>query len=278
MYSVRESFRADPLGTVDRVAELGYRSLEFFTHDAYAFPGVAADVSASALRARMERAGVTPVGAHIAPFADDTIDAAIAYHTELGTASLGMSIDFWTSRSHVLERCAAYNRYGEKCRAAGLQFYYHNHYHEFQTFDHDQVLDLIMDNTDPELVKFELDAYWTLRGAVDPAAVLRAHPGRFLFVHQKDFPFAEVRHLDLWAQLDRSAPLDRAAFEAAIRPEDFTEIGDGLMKVQDIVDASIEAGASHILVEQDHGRGKTEFERIARSMANMRRMRDLDWN
>jgi sugar phosphate isomerase/epimerase len=276
MYSVRESFQADPVGTLERLAQIGYNYVEFFTHDATKLPGVAADIPAHALKAELARVGIKVIGCHVGPLTEQTVDPAIAYHSELGNVGLGMSIDFWTSRQNVIDRCSFYNRVGEKCRKAGLQFYYHNHYHEFQTFDGDQVLDLIMANTDPELVKFELDAYWTFRGAVDPAAVLRQHPGRFILIHQKDFPYSEARHLDLWTMLDRTKPLDRQAFSAVIRPEEFTEVGDGMIKIQDVVDAGVETGVPYILVEQDDGRGRTEFERVERSLTNMRKMRGLD--
>jgi sugar phosphate isomerase/epimerase len=277
LYSVRTSFRADPLGTIDRIAELGYRYVEFFTHDAETWPGVGVDVPAAKLRDRMAAAGVTAVGAHVGPLDDRTIERAIAYHQELGNPAIGMSIDFWASRHEVIERCTRYDHYGAVCRKAGLQFYYHNHYHEFQAVDGEQIMDLIMANTDPELVKFELDAYWAVRGMVDPAELMRRHPGRFILIHQKDFPLLEVRHLDLWAKLDRSRLLDRATFESVVRPEEFIEIGDGILKVQDTIDAGSATGAGYILVEQDHGHGRSEFERVARSLSNLRRMRGLEW-
>jgi hypothetical protein len=112
---------------------------------------------------------------------------------------------------------------------------------------------------------------------VDPAGVLRKSPGRFILIHQKDFPLGEVRHLDVWAKVDRSKPLDRPTFLSLIRPEEFIEVGDGVMKVQDVIDAGVETGVQFLFVEQDHGRGKTEFELASRSLANLRSMRGLDW-
>ncbi len=277
MYSVRESFQADPRGTLEQVAEIGYRAVEFANHRSHEDPGCGADISAEKLRSHLTEFAIVPVGAHIAPFDDEVLDNVIAYHSELGNRSIAMSIDFWESKAMVLERCAYYNRAAERCRANGLQFYYHNHYHEFQILDGEIVLDLIVANTDPELVRIELDTYWTFRGAVDPAAKIREYSGRVGMLHQKDFPISEARYLDVWARLDHNKPLDREGFESMQRPEEFIEIGDGMLKIEDIIDAGNEAGVSYLLVEQDYGRELTEFQRIQRSISNLRRMRGLDW-
>jgi sugar phosphate isomerase/epimerase len=277
MYSVRESFEADPRGTLEQVAGIGYHAVEFANHRALENPGCGVDISAEKLRGHLSDFGIVPIGAHIAPFVDEVLEGVIAYYSELGSRSVAMSIDFWDSREMVLERCAYYNRVGERCQASGLQFYFHNHYHEFQVIGGERVLDTIVANTDPELVKLELDTYWTFRGAVDPVAKIREYRDRVGMLHQKDFPISEARYLDVWARLNISEPLDREAFESMIRPAEFVEIGDGMMKVQDIIDAGNEAAVSYMLVEQDHGRELTEVERIERSIANLRKMRGLDW-
>jgi sugar phosphate isomerase/epimerase len=277
MYSVRESFQKDPKGTLEQVAATGYHAIEFANHHADQEAGCGVGVPADKLRGYLDDFGLVPIGAHIAPFDDAILDRAIRYHTDLGTKGLVMSIDFWKSRAEVLDRCSYYNHAGATCRAADLQFYFHNHYHEFQLIDGQAIFDLIVKNTDPELVTIELDAYWTFRGAVDPARKIRQYGGRIGLVHQKDFPFSQARYIDMWARLDPDRPLDRAAFDSVLRDEEFVEIGDGMLKVQDIIDACNEAGVEYLLVEQDHGRELSEIERIARSMGNLRKMAGIEW-
>lgn len=278
MYSVRESFKSDPMGTLERIAEIGYRNVEFANHRADADPGIGFDIPADRLRAKLDAVGIAPVGAHIAPLTEDLLDGVIAYHTDLGNKSIAMSLDFWNNRQEVLERCKVYNRIGEKCRKAGLSFYFHNHFHEFQAFDGEVILDTIVRNTDPDLVGIELDAYWTFRGAVDPGQKIRQYKDRVKLIHEKDFPFSQARYLDIWTEIDPSLPLDTIRFHNAIHPEHFIEIGDGMIKVQDVIDAGNEADAHYFLVEQDHGQTASEFERIARSLENLKKFSGLDWS
>jgi sugar phosphate isomerase/epimerase len=80
-----------------------------------------------------------------------------------------------------------FNRIGEKVRAAGLRFAYHNHDFEFQTFGSSApAYDTLAARTDPALVSFELDAYWAYKAGYDPLDLVRRFPGRIALLHVKD--------------------------------------------------------------------------------------------
>lgn len=64
-------------------------------------------------------------------------------------------------------------------------FYYHNHFQEFQVFEGERILDTLLERTDPALVKFELDTYWTVRGGEDPIYWLRKLGERCNLVHRE---------------------------------------------------------------------------------------------
>jgi len=275
MYSVRDSFAGDPAGTIERLAEIGYAYVEFANDHAHTDPGVGIGIGADALRAILDRFGVTPIGCHISPFDSDTLPAVLDYHTELGTQSLAIPIDFWSNRQDVIDRAAVYNDLAARCAERGLGFLFHNHYHEFQIFEGERVLDLIVQHTDPDLVNIEMDTYWTFRGTEDPIVKIREYGNRVKVLHQKDYPLSEVRSLDVWTRLDREVPVTLEPFESVVRPEEFTEIGDGIMKVQEIIDAANDVGVSYLLVEQDHGRELTELARVERSLRNVSRMRGV---
>jgi sugar phosphate isomerase/epimerase len=81
---------------------------------------------------------------------------------------------------------ADFNAIGKTMKAAGLQFFYHNHGYEPVPFGDGTLLDLMIRETDPDLVKFEMDVLWTFLPNVDPAALLRKYPGRFKLMHIKD--------------------------------------------------------------------------------------------
>ena len=81
---------------------------------------------------------------------------------------------------------ADFNAIGKQMKAAGLQFFYHNHGYEPVAFGDGTLLDLMIRETDPDLVKFEMDVLWTFLPNVDPAALIRKYPGRFKLMHIKD--------------------------------------------------------------------------------------------
>jgi sugar phosphate isomerase/epimerase len=88
--------------------------------------------------------------------------------------------------SDARQAIADFNAVGKTMKDAGLQFFYHNHGYEPQPYGDGTLLDLIIRETDPELVKFEMDVLWTWLPNVDPAALIKKYPGRFKLMHIKD--------------------------------------------------------------------------------------------
>src|SRR5687767_1154097 len=88
--------------------------------------------------------------------------------------------------SDARQAIADFNAVGKTMKDAGLQFFYHNHGYEPQPFGDGTLLDLIIRETDPELVKFEMDVLWTWLPGVDPVALIKKYPGRFKLMHIKD--------------------------------------------------------------------------------------------
>jgi sugar phosphate isomerase/epimerase len=265
------------MGTLEKIAEAGYRFIELANHKALTDPGTGFDTNVDMLKAKLDALGITVVGAHVLPLDEQNIDAVLRYNKDLGNTTVSIPLDFWPTEEDLMKACGNYNRLGEICRKNGMRLLFHNHYHEFQRFNGHYILDLIMAHTDPELLSLELDAYWTIRGALDPARVIREYGKRIAMVHEKDFPLRQIQHMNAWIVADQDTPLDNATFHAGIKPEYFTEIGDGVIKVQDVINASNELEIPYLLVEQDYMNGLTEFQSIARSMQNLKRMRGLEW-
>ena len=88
--------------------------------------------------------------------------------------------------SDARQAIADFNAVGKTMKDAGLQFFYHNHGYEPQPYGDGTLLDLIIRETDPELVKFEMDVLWTWLPNVDPVALIKKYPGRFKLMHIKD--------------------------------------------------------------------------------------------
>lgn len=167
----RQVFRA--------LSRIGYRKVELAGRYGW---------SASELRRELDRAGLWAHSSHDDPRAAD-YDATLAGMQELGQQYTGLA---WIPGPYTTERFKALaqqlNEAGEKTAAAGIQFFYHNHDFEFSNKQADgtPLYNILLEETDPELVKFELDLYWIVVGGENPLAYLSADPERYPLYHVKD--------------------------------------------------------------------------------------------
>ncbi|CAN5153690.1 sugar phosphate isomerase/epimerase [soil metagenome] len=118
---------------------------------------------------------------------------------------------------------AAFNRGGEMCAKEGLNFAYHNHALEFAKLGNDVIYDVILKQTDPKLVKLELDFYWVSKAGADPLTYLAANKGRYRMAHVKDMTAAG----------------------------DFAVVGGGIIDLPKLINAARVAGVEHFYVEYD---------------------------
>ncbi len=256
LYSVRESLQRDPGGTLKEVANTGCRYIEAANHNASADPGVGFGLSAKEMKMRLDDLGLSIVGCHVHPWSAEALKPVLDYHGELGNNRIGCAMVFFPygDRDFVMQTADAFNQVGELCREHGMQFYYHNHYHEFQEFDGRTVYDLLLENTEQELVFLELDTYWAFRGGQDPRALIEKHRDRLVLLHQKDFPQDAPQPLILYEDIvDPKQEIDMEVFANSVHPRCFTEIGAGILPIQDIVGAAAQAPhLDYIILEQDH--------------------------
>ena len=256
LYSVRNSLARDNWGTLARLAEAGFTHLEAANHNARNDPGVGFGVDAQELRSQLANLGLSIVGCHINPLELDILPRALDYQAELGNTQFGCDIEFFPygDRDFVLRRSELFNRVGDLARERGMRFYYHNHFQEFQRLGDDYVYDLILDNTDPGLVKLEIDTYWMYRGGQDPVEWMKKCADRVILVHQKDFPAHAPQPLNLYDRVvSPTESIDMVVFEERKDTRCFTEIGTGVLPIQSIIDT---AGAlpalEYLILEQDH--------------------------
>jgi sugar phosphate isomerase/epimerase len=189
LYTVRNQLAADFDGTLDRLAQIGYRRVEHA-----GFVGRTAAEFKAALDAR----GIWSSSGHVGipqPFDATTWAAALAdartlgsryiVHPFFGVDANGPIRDraVWTAFAHDL------NKAGRQARAAGLKFGYHNHNSEFFRLTDgsgETGYDVLVKETDPRYVHFEVDLFWAVRGAVDPVDLFRRIGKRVLQYHVKD--------------------------------------------------------------------------------------------
>ena len=278
LYSVRNHMAEDPIATIKEVAKAGYKYIEVANHNALEDSGVGFGVTAGELKKIMEDTGISIFSAHIFPLDPDNMTPILEYHQEIGTKYFVQPMDFYKDADETLRKAEILNRVGERCKEYGMQLLYHNHFHEFQQFDGKTIYDMLLENTDPELVKVELDTYWTLRGRQDPVELLRRLGKRVCLVHQKDFTKGYEQEMDLISSVEAGHDyVDMVRFNRDVRPETFTEIGTGIIDIQSIIDTANECcGSEYIVLEQDYSQ-HDEIESIKISMDSFKKFSGVEW-
>jgi len=180
LYTVRDQMKADFEGTLARIAQIGYKEVEFAGY----FDRSPADV-----RAILERNGLAAPATHMMSDNPDGWKKAIDLSKAVGHTYLvapwipqekRMTLDGW---KRVAEE---FNRVGQMAKDVGIQFAYHNHDVEFPKMEGQVPYDVLLQSTDPKLVQLEIDLYWITKGGQDPLAYFARWPGRIPLVHVKD--------------------------------------------------------------------------------------------
>lgn len=220
LYTVRDVAEKDPVGTLKAVAAVGYPAVQM---------AGTYGMSADDLRTVLDSLGLAVAGTHVALEAlEENLDREIAYYRTLGTSDIVVPFVKQERRQDAAgyrEIAASLNRLGARCREAGARLSYHNHAFEFDRFGDVTGLDILLGETDPEVVKWEPDVYWIQYGGADPAALIRQYSGRCPIVHLKDMTADESRT--------------------------FAEVGEGVLDWPSIFKASEVNGAEWYVVEQD---------------------------
>lgn len=248
MYTVLAQLEADFEGTLRKVAAMGYREIETlgsFGRDPHY------------VRSVMDRYGLVSPSQHVAsdalygsfvkfirnelPHGQVTKD----YAAESRPERLGALFDQAIAQAKVLgqryvtwpvllpeqfatsDALRAYigflNDFGKRCADEGVVLAFHNHNREFAALDGQVVYDTILQNTDPDHVKMEMDFYWISKAKVDPLSYLARYPGRFAMVHVKDMA----------------------------ADGDFTTVGQGVIDIASLIRSARSSGVRHFFVEYD---------------------------
>lgn len=304
LYSVRSAMKENPLQTVEAVAKLGYKNLEVCNHNASEDSGIGFGVGAGEIKEIFDKYGSQVVSAHIFPLEKADIAGVIEYNKVLGNRNIVCPNGRFSTYDDLMRQCEFFNRVGGICDEAGMHLLYHNHSHEFRKINDRPVLDLILENTDPKYVSLELDTYWTMRAGLDPVEILKKYGRRVRLLHQKDFPFDSTSPINtlgfgdlnikegeafgtdgdsMYARRAKGnagvvAPPAESDEDKMARLSSFTEIGTGIMRIQDIINAANEfTSAEYIILEQDSTRLGSELESIEVSMSAFRKFEGISW-
>ena len=180
MYTVRDQLTKDFDATVEQIAKIGYRNLEFAGYY---------NRTPEQVRALLDRVGAVSRSAHIgAQLMRQDAAAQIRSARTIGQEYITLPSYNWGREGLAGWRkgVAEFNTWGRMCRDAGLKLAYHNHANEFAPLEGTTGYDVLIKEVDPALVDFELDLYWAKFADQDPVALFAKYPGRFTMWHVKD--------------------------------------------------------------------------------------------
>lgn len=157
------------------------------------------------------------------------MEKTLEYHAEIGNKLLicpAFPEEMRKNADDYRKSAQILNQIGEKCKQNGFTFVYHNHAFEFDEMDATTGFDLLFDETDPELVKMELDCFWAIYAGFDPVQIIHEYKERCVSLHVIDYKVQSGKKIN-------------------------TEIGYGLFNVREIVQIAKEYNIPWFTVEQE---------------------------
>ena len=230
LYTVRDQLDKDVAGTIQQVAKIGYKDVEIYS--------LYGKSPAEFLKILNDN-GITPSSGHyLLPDVKTKWDQRVEEAQALGLKYMVNAILEPEDRKSFddYKRLAdVFNKAGEKTRAAGIQFCYHNHNFEFKRYGNTTAYEYLLNTVDPKLVKFEMDCFWVTHAGHDPVFYFKKYPGRFPLLHIKDMKDKPTPSHELDAKMGLFAP-----------------VGQGTIDWKRIFVGARQGGMQHYYVEQDY--------------------------
>jgi sugar phosphate isomerase/epimerase len=262
LYTVQDELKKDAPATFEALAKIGYKEVESFPLQ---------DATPAQVRKMLDDAGLKCPSAHLFFGMAETsqlfeqastlgahyVVSSVLLHTSLPAADISKMMG--TLNSYSLDDfkkvAAKANEIGAQAQKAGFQYAYHNHNFEFRDYGGHTGYEILLKETDPRLVKFELDCGWVATAGQNPIEYFKKYPGRYPLMHAKDFPVGTPVSTNLGVSPNH-------------RP---TEIGRGHIDYKPVIAAAEKSGVQHIFVEQDPPiEGMTSLEAVRISYQALR--------
>jgi sugar phosphate isomerase/epimerase len=262
VYTVREQFEKDASATLKKIASIGYKELELYNQSGLARVQEIRDLGMEVISTHFLPGYISgkwgQANAFGIPTPTDSAESIIEACAKANVRYMGIAILFEDERKSLDDYkvfAEQANKVGEKAKAAGVQLYYHNHSFEFEPINGTTPFNELLNTMDAELVKYELDLFWTTVSGNSPAEWIKKLAGRVKMLHLKD--------------LKTGTPKDYTTFK--VDHAAFMPVGDGIVDFNAALTAAQEAGVPYTFVEQDHS-ALDPFESIARSYSYLKKL------
>lgn len=261
LFTVPKALSADFEGTLKVISEIGYKELEFFgpytfsdeaTKEGWKMAANALGFSGSGyfgktpkeVKEILNRYGLSAPSIHVdLPTLRNNMEGVAEAAHVVGHKYVGIAMipdDMRKSLEDYKKTAEIFNQVGESAKKNGLTFFYHNHGYGHKAVDGVVPFQMILDNTDADLVKMQMDVFWFTAAGIDPIKYLKENPKRFPLLHVKDmrekktFP-GDGGNMGEWMGL---FPY-------------LADAGDGVLDLSGILCEAKKSGAKHFLLEKD---------------------------
>ena len=259
LYSVRDDMKKDPLGTLKQISNMGYKYVEHANYVDRKFYGY----TPAEFKKLLDDLGLQMKSGHTVmgqkawdegknEFTDawkyTVEDAAVVGQQYVISPSLDES--YRKDIDGLKKFLSVFNKSGELCKKSGMKFGYHNHDFEFNTMvDGMRLYDIILKETDPDLVIQQMDMGNMYGAGGRPLELLKQYRGRFASLHVKD----EIK----------SEKGEMGGYESTI-------LGTGVIQVKEVLDQATKAGDVHLIIEQESYQGKTPLKCVEEDLKIMK--------
>ena len=244
LYTVRNLAEKDLPGVLKQIRAIGYQEVETF--------GSVYTHTAKELRQMIDDAGLSAPSGH---FNYDGFEGKFDYAKQLGLNWMVcpmLSKSLWASIDGFHTAAKQFNQWGKQVADLGMRFAFHNHDYEFKPYGDKTGYQILLDETDPNLVFFEMDCYWVTQAGNDPVEMMHKLGHRVRMLHLKDRK----------AGFPPSFQMDKESAH-------FTEVGHGNIDWKAVIDTARGIGIEYYFVEQDQTPGNP-FDSIRSSYQYLR--------
>jgi sugar phosphate isomerase/epimerase len=262
LYSVRDDMKKDPLGTLQKLSQMGYKTVEhagyvdgkFYGYTPLEFKKILEDLNLKML------SGHSVLNkSHWNESTKDFTDQWKKTITDAAVVGQKYVISPWLDESlrknynELLGFLELFNKTGALCKQSGMKFGYHNHDFEFNTTINNQKLfDIILQHTDPALVTQQLDIGNMYHARARAADIMKKYPKRFESLHVKD----EIKSSSKGEMGD--------TYESTV-------LGKGIIPVKQIIDLARKQGTTLFIIEQESYQGKSPVDAVKEDLAMMKK-------
>ena len=249
LYSLRDQFPEDVAGTLDEVKKFGFK---------YAEVAGTYGMTAEQFTAQLAARGIKPIGAHFDYDRYRTDAEGVAREAKslglqyAGCAWIPHQGDF--DEKTCREAAAVFNQAGEVMARHGLKFFYHTHGYEFQPHDKGTLFDLLMAETDPKRVSYEMDIFWVVFPNQDPVKLFEKYGRRWELVHLKDMKKGTIT----------------GALTGSSDVRNDVALGTGLMDLPAILKAARKAGVKYYFIEDESPSSEQQIPQSLRYLEQVR--------